>query len=333
MLGHDFISLDLSPECLIGYTAGLRPFRAPTPRLELEVLGSQTILHNYGHGGSGITMCWGSAQEAVNLLAPHLRPETSVAVLGAGAIGLCSAVLLHRAGHRVRIYTRDLPLNTTSAVAGGLWGPTYVGSTEDPHEAEQHDRILRHTWKTFLELDAARYGVVEAPMYETDNRAYALDAMPPGLTAPPQRLEQMPFSGDLGPGQVSLTLLIETPKFLSALEAELRDGGVEIMEQTFEGPTDFSNLPERALVNCLGLGAREVCEDSKLLPIRGQLALFQPAEHSFMLDHAEGYVISRPDVLILGGTFEEGVEDSKPVAHVVEAIVNKHRKVFNILET
>ncbi len=333
MTGHDFISIDLSPARFLGYTAGLRPFRAPTPRLELETLGDQLVVHNYGHGGSGITMCWGSSREAVNLLQPHLSAGTPVAVLGAGAMGLCCATLLHRAGHRVRIYTRDLPVNTTSAVAGGLWGPTYVGSTDDPSQIEQHDRILRHTWNTFLELDATRFGVVEAPMYETDNRAYALDAMPDGLTSPPQRLEQMPFPGDLGPGQVSLTLLIETPKFLGALEAELRAGGVEIVEQTFEGPNDFSNLDEKFLVNCLGLGARQACGDSKLLPIRGQLALFQPAERSFMLDHAEGYIISRPDILILGGTFEEGVEDSQPVVTVVDEIVNKHRKVFNILET
>ncbi len=347
MTCEPMIEIDLSPSRFLGYTAGLRPFRAPTPRLELEMLGNRLVAHNYGHGGSGITMCWGAAQEVLHLLRPHLTDSSSIAVLGAGVMGLCAATLLTRAGYRVRIYTRELPALTTSRVAGGLWAPTHVGAGATPELAQQHDRILRHTWNAFKAMDPERFGVVEAPMYETDDRAYALDPMPEGLTPPPRRLESMPFPGALGPGQVSSTLLIETPKFLGELEKQLRDQGVEFVERTLGGLGDLrcgastprtvaplgQDLEEEILVNCLGLGAREAFGDPQVVPIRGQLALFQPVGRSFMLDHSQGYVISRPDILILGGTFEEGMEDPQPVEAMIDKIVNKHRNVFNILAT
>lgn len=333
MICEPFITIDLRPERFLGYAAGLRPFRSPSPRLELEAVGEKLVAHNYGHGGSGITMCWGAAREAVELLRPRLTEAQSVAVLGAGVMGLCAATLLVEAGYCVRVYTRELPSATTSRVAGGLWAPTHVGGGATAQEIEQHDRILRHTWNRFKALDPALYGVVEAPMYETDDRAYALDPMPEGLTEPPRRLEQMPFPGSLGAGQVSTTLLIETPKFLSHLEQRLRDGGTQFVERVFTKPSELHELSEEYLVNCLGLGAREACADQQLQPIRGQLALFQPLSQSFMLDHSQGYVISRPDLLILGGTFEEGEEDSQPDPATVTEIVNKHRKLFNISET
>ena len=324
------ISIDLSPARFLGAAAGLRPFRAPAPRLELEVVGRKLIAHNYGHGGSGITMCWGAAQEAVALLAPQLDSPRSVAVLGAGVMGLCAASLLVQAGHQVCIYARDLPQQTTSRIAGGLWAPTHVGAGANPQETARHERILRHTWQTFRALDPARFGVVEAPLYETDNRAYALDAMPEGLTSPPRRLERMPFPGELGPGQVSTTLLIITPKFLGEMEQRLRSEGAEFVERSFNTPSDLMGLEEELIVNCLGLGARQAFDDRNLVPIRGQLALFQPLKESFMLDHAQGYVISRPDLLVLGGTFEHGEECSDPVSTTIDEIVSQHRSVFRL---
>lgn len=324
------INIDLSPDRFLGAVAGLRPFRTPAPRLELEVVGGKSIAHNYGHGGSGITMCWGAAREAIALLESQLDSPRSVAVLGAGVMGLCAATLLVGAGHQVRIYARDLPQQTTSRIAGGLWAPTHVGAGANRQETARHERILRHTWQTFRALDPARFGIVEAPLYETDDRAFALDAMPEGLSSPPRRLEQMPFPGDLGPGQVSTTLLVITPKFLGEMEQRLRSGGAVFVERSFKTPADLMELEEELIVNCLGLGARQACEDRNLVPIRGQLALFQPLEESFMLDHSQGYVISRPDLLILGGTFEHSEESCDPVPATIDEIVNQHRNVFHL---
>lgn len=58
-----------------GHQVGLRPVR-PTVRLEIEQLGGARCVHNYGHGGSGVTLSWGCAREAAALLTdPRAAPS------------------------------------------------------------------------------------------------------------------------------------------------------------------------------------------------------------------------------------------------------------------
>src|ERR1700692_1022300 len=86
-------------------TVCLRPFRAPGPRLDVERLGDKLVVHNYGHGGSGWSLSWGSSSIAVAKAMTF--GERDVAVIGCGALGLTSAILLQRAGAKVAIYAKD----------------------------------------------------------------------------------------------------------------------------------------------------------------------------------------------------------------------------------
>lgn len=322
-----FTELDLSDARVRGYTAGLRPFRRGCPRIEVERRGARVVGHNYGHGGSGITMSWGSAAEVLDLLAPWLEPGVPVAVLGAGAMGLCTASLLLERGHPVTVYAREFPPHTTSNVAGGLWAPTHVEQGQGPDRAERHERILRRSWQHFRSLDGQRFGIDAAPLFEADNARDRLDAMPSGLTAPRVRLERLPFSGAQVGGYVQESLLIETGRFLQALLEEIRQRGGETRAAIFSSPADIDGLEQSAVVNCLGLGAAAF-GDRDLVPIKGQLVLLDPAPRRFFLDHHLGYVISRRDVLILGGTFEEGVYEDGPVPETCARILANHRSLF-----
>jgi D-amino-acid oxidase len=87
-------------------------------------------------------------------------------------------------------------------------------------------------------------------------------------------------------------------------------------------------LNETVIVNCLGLGARCVPGDPAVMPIRGQLVVCEPAPRPFFIDHALGYVISRRDRLLLGGTFEEGVEEAAPEEQTCRRILENHRRFF-----
>ena len=288
----------------------------------------KAVGHNYGHGGSGITMSWGSSAEILDMLSPWLQQPTSVAVLGAGIMGLCSASLLLDGGHSVTVYAAAFPPHTTSNIAGGLWAPTHVGLGAGGEESARHDRILRRSWEHFRRLDGGRFGVEEIPLFETDDRLTPLDPMPPGLTAAPTRLERLPFSGLAPSGQVSSTLLVETPRFLAALMDELRGRGASFVEQEVGSFAEALALPQPVLVNSLGLGARRVPGDPLVSPIRGQLVMLEPAPRPFFMDHAFGYVISRRDALLLGGTFEEGEEEAAPVERTCLRILEQHRLFF-----
>ena len=82
-----------------------RPFRAAGPRLDVERVGDKTVVHNYGHGGSGWSLSWGSSGIAVEKALT--AGERDVAVIGCGALGLTSAILLQRAGAKVTIYAKE----------------------------------------------------------------------------------------------------------------------------------------------------------------------------------------------------------------------------------
>lgn len=321
-----FTEIDLSPERVRGYVAGLRPFRQGSPRLEVQHIGKKTVAHNYGHGGSGITMAWGSCLELLDQLDPALADPSPVAVLGAGVMGLCAATLLQERGHEVCIYAARLPEETVSMVAGGLWAPTHVGS-EKP---SRHERILRRSWHAYEQLKGAEFGVYEVPLFESDDRAYPLDPVPAGLTPPPRRLAQLPFSGRRPSGTVSSTFLIETSTFLNRLWNDFQARGGRTKQGELENLEAVEQLRERVVVNCCGLGARELVPDKTLSPIRGQLVLLEPAPRQFVLDYAQGYVISRSDVLVLGGTFEEGEEEARPQHTTCAKILHEAREFFGV---
>jgi len=106
---------------LIRAVAGLRPYRASGFVVRAEPLGDKRLVHNYGHGGAGITLSWGTSRLALDLGLPgHNGP---VAVIGAGVMGLTTARLVQEAGFPITIYADKLPPHTTSNIAGGQWSP------------------------------------------------------------------------------------------------------------------------------------------------------------------------------------------------------------------
>ena len=135
----------VSPDRVIRTIAGSRPFRPSGFRLEAESFGDKTVIHNYGHGGGGITLSGGTSYLAMELAqqSSHRR----CAVLGAGAVGLAAARLLQDHGWDVTIYTRDLPPNTTSNIAGGQWSPTSV--YDDDKVTPRFEAAMRLAYRSF----------------------------------------------------------------------------------------------------------------------------------------------------------------------------------------
>src|SRR6267154_5252147 len=146
-------SLQLTPvrastDRITRITVCTRPFRAQGPRLDTEKVGSKLIVHNYGHGGSGWSLSWGSSSRAVRL-AMQASPR-EVAVIGCGVLGLTSALLAQRAGARVTIYAREQLPETTSARATGEWTPdsrVALVNAAAPGFAAQWEEMARAAFK------------------------------------------------------------------------------------------------------------------------------------------------------------------------------------------
>src|SRR5262249_6693543 len=123
----------VSAEREIRTVVGLRPYRPSGFVVRAERLGDTLVVHNYGHGGSGITLSWGTSKLAVDIGVPGYRG--AVAVLGCGAVGLANARLLQEAGFDVTIYTKAMPPETTSNIAGGQWFPAFLADPAKRTEA------------------------------------------------------------------------------------------------------------------------------------------------------------------------------------------------------
>ncbi len=98
------------------------PIPRAGPRLDTEQVAGKLVVHNYGHGGSGWSLSWGSATVAVRKAMQASQKE--IAVIGCGALGLTSAIVRQGAGAQVTIYARDMLPDTRSARATGSWTPT-----------------------------------------------------------------------------------------------------------------------------------------------------------------------------------------------------------------
>src|SRR3954453_8407561 len=166
---------------VIRTVAGLRPYRRSGFVVRAEALGDKRLVHNYGHGGGGITLSWGSSKLAAELgLQGHTGP---VAVLGAGVMGLSTARLVQEAGFPVTIYTAALPPDTTSNIAGGQFHPFSVFREDSvtPEFKAQFVRAVDYIWRRFQIMVGDDYGHRWLPTYvETDSRdAQLLANFPP----------------------------------------------------------------------------------------------------------------------------------------------------------
>ena len=290
------------PEVL-EHVAGLRPYREGGVRLEAEDWDGRWMVHNYGHGGAGITLAPGSAQLAAEEVLARVGPPARVAVLGAGIIGLSTARALLARGFQVTVYARELPPSTTSDVAGGVWAPVEVG------QEGRYSELLQLSWD-FYRRQASPHVVPHTAYF--DGAALAqLEVVPPQLEMRQQDERFWSLQ----------TLLIITAGYLR----ELAHRRIPRVQRTFVSRDEVLALETDAWVNCLGAGAGPLLGDAKMVPIRGQLVRMPPIEKQFTVIHPAGYLISRPDVFLAGGTFEHGIDDPRPDDAMCREIVAKNQ--------
>ena len=114
--------VNVSWDRVIRTTIGLRPHRPSGFVLRADKLDNKLLIHNFGHGGSGMSLSWGTASMATDLALPH--QDRRAAVLGSGVVGLTSARELQRHGFAVTIYAATVPPDTTSNMSLAGWTPT-----------------------------------------------------------------------------------------------------------------------------------------------------------------------------------------------------------------
>ncbi len=326
---------------LIRSYAGLRPYRAAGFRLEAERLDGKQLIHNYGHGGGGMTLSWGTANLAIDLMQGS-APGRSIGVVGAGVVGLATAVLLQRQGFDVTIYAAKLPPHTTSNASAATFFPSHVvGEKEVTPAFEQRlELAVRTSYHAYQRLVGDRYGIrwMDA-YYLSDGKPSEAPpdaetrAMGKVLTDVPRDLTRGDTPFDAPKVTLGRDMVIEPPVYLRALVEDVRAVGGHFVIRRLETLRDIAQLPHATVFNCTGLGARTLVNDAGLQPARGQIAVVQPdAGVDYTLYHgAFSYMMPRRDGILLGGTFDVGVDTTTPDPAIEARILASHAKVFDAM--
>jgi glycine/D-amino acid oxidase-like deaminating enzyme len=307
--------------------AGLRPYRRSGFVVRAEQLGEKLLVHNYGHGGAGITLSWGTSKLAIEL---GLQGRSgAVAVLGSGVVGLSTARLAQEAGFPVTIYTAALPPDTTSNIAGGQFHPFGL-FRDDAVTAEWKDqfaRALDYSWRRYQIMVGDDYGIRWLPTYvETDSPdAKVIATFPPINRMLTPSEHPFPWASALRYD----TMYVETGRYLRQMIRDVQIAGGKIVVKRLASPADIAGLAESIVFNCTGLGSRDLFGDQDLHPARGQLAILEPQpEVRYAFTGGPGYMFPRPDGIVLGGTFELDQWDATPEPETIARIIASHKRFF-----
>jgi D-amino-acid oxidase len=339
-----FAPVKVSRDRLIREVVGLRPYRSEGFVVDAQKIGNKLLVHNYGHGGAGITLSWGTASLATDLVrgiepgAGARRSGRQVqrfAVLGCGVSGLSTARLLQRRFNGpVTIYAKALPPDTTSNIAGGFWSPTSVYDSESvtPKFNEQFRQACRISNRAFQLLTGTEYGVRWIDTLELYVNEGSLNRELTGGNDlyPNQSVHRDPdnYFGYKYARQYS-TMLIEPQTYLNALLRDFYVAGGKVVVKEFRSREEIMRLPQPVVFNCTGLGARELFNDQKLGPVRGQLEILIPQpEIDYCYLGGGGYMFPRHDGIILGGTFDHDDWSLEPRADQAQAIIEGHQEVM-----
>jgi len=218
-----------------------------------------------------------------------------VTVVGAGVVGLTTAVLLEEAGHRVHVVSAERPERTTSAAAGAVWYPFAVG----PPEAV--NRWARATRAWLLELCRT---VPEAGVDVLTVRECAADARPPWWA---EAIDGIRLVEGPQPSGASLAWEFEAPRVEPALH-------LRWLESRLDRPIEMGrvdrldDVPGDAVVNCTGIGARRLTGDTTLRALLGQTVLVEPGDVDLRRMYGDErdlsrmfYVIPRRAEVVIGG--------------------------------
>jgi D-amino-acid oxidase len=308
-------------------TIGLRPHRPSGFVLKAEKLDGKTLIHNFGHGGAGMSLSWGTASMATDLALPHT--ERKAAVLGAGVVGLTSARELQRHGFEVTIYTATVPPDTTSNMSLAGFTPT-SGLVDNDKRTPEWDAQFRQAvliaYRRLNLLTGPKYGITWITNYQpTDTEPGpgggggggnapnpAGPLMPQGIPNP--RLLLLPGEHPF-PTKFAIErpeMRIEPSIYLDALMDDFLLWGGKVVIRKFGTPRDIAALAENVIVNCTGLGAKAIFNDPELIPLKGQLVVLIPQTEITYATSGTGRVLPpnagflhmmpRSDGIVLGGT-------------------------------
>ena len=309
---------DLSPENFIGYNIGHRPCRSKGLRLEHEWVrasnGKEKLLvHNYGHGGAGVSLSWGCADMVEHIIfdnvlsVPGLDTK-SVAVVGAGVIGMTVAHILLERGYNVCVYAQATTPDTMSNVAVGVFSPDLGVSMDDAIMLESIKQFAKQAMGEIVNKHTFKGARLAPGYYFSDADIEA---------ANPEDCKMVDFGFGVEPRLAAFrgVITVDIPFYLQDLYEKMLERGARVERCVFDNKEAIFDLPEDIIVNCSGMASKKLFHDDSLYAVRGEILYFkaQPG-----VDYRLHYAVPGSDVftslstwddrIIIGGSLERVVD-------------------------
>lgn len=275
----------LQEDAILKEVVCTRPLRQNGMRIEHERIENKTIIHCYGHGTCGWSTLFGSVSHAVSLL----REKQPIRVIGAGCMGLATAIELKRIGYPVVGIIADELYELPSWRAVGLFSLPLMKS--HPKEKKHIHQLGRETFAVYCQIDRGEHPYIDKsavkfmPIYcqksKEENELYPLVAC--GLIPKPADV-----TIDFGNGisypdfQRYFSFYLDTAKLMEQLHAEVQRLEIPIERKTVRS---FEEIEEPVIFNCSGLGAKMLAGDSSMKGYRGHLLLLSPSAGNEHLDY------------------------------------------------
>jgi hypothetical protein len=333
---------------VIRTTVGLRPFRPAGFVLKTAKLDDTLLVHNYGHGGTWHSLSWGCAAVAAEMALR--RDGRRAAVIGCGIVGLTTARQLQRRGFEVTVYAKAVPPDTTSNMALAGFTPTSGLVDTDqrtPRWDEQFRRVAEISYRELQLLVGRPYGVSWIDNYSTMNQRPLNPRFRPRALLPVSlRTGRDVFEPGQHPFPLAYatrrpTIRIEPSIYLDAMVKDVLLFGGRLVIRVFATPRDLLTLDEPVIINCTGLGARDLFGDDELVPTKGQLTFLAPQPEvnyrtSGGLTPQPGiglHMMPRADGIALGGTSERGVWSLESDDEARRRVVDGHIELYGAMRS
>lgn len=308
----------LSPDHIDQFVSCIRPKHTHGYQLYGELKHDKLIIHNYGHSGSGWTLLFGVIEQVMVEFEAQLGLNPSfknkpVCVIGAGCMGLLSALYLAQKGYTVKVVAKEFE-NIASDKAVGLFFP-YTAFTPVYNKYQQAQEVALREYTAIIEGKHPFISSAAAeriPQYVDLTTKYSrLNFW--GLP----RMVTLDFgNGTQHHAREYNTLFIHTFSMMQQMKAHAEKLGITFEQRTI---TSFTEITEPIIINCTGLGARELNHDAGLIPVQGHLIRLknQPTAALKYVIHVRVLQNGKPTYIyfapkasgILGITYIEGQDN------------------------
>lgn len=277
----------------LGYNIGIRPARHGGPRLEKEKIKDKIIYHNYGHAGYGVAMSWGACKIMTTMFANEFGSKhKQIAIVGAGYMGLHSALQLTDLGYDVTIYAKTLPSEwglfgasdkkLTSQIAAGKIELGYA----DMFVNKQQTRLIYDESIRYIKNCHERKmpGFARRDIYFVEHEDPTSHFHPESITKPEHC--KVTFGNGREFDAVKTTFYsIDGDVYLNYLVKEVQRRGVRILTKEFKDLNEILRLDETIIFNCTGYQSKYLFNDDKLYAKKGVMLSFaNPNNVDFYFD-------------------------------------------------